>query len=101
MEIEWNKICPTDKSLLQAICILLDGHSWIRQYLFTDDFSELREDAEILKKNPFSSGEKLLVTIALDVWNGSGGTRLDEIFHTLDERNYRNLLNAMAFIRSM
>lgn len=47
----------------------------------------------------WSHAEKLLITAALDMWNGNGKTRLGELLFTLDEDNMRRVIEAIGIRR--
>jgi hypothetical protein len=47
----------------------------------------------------FSSGEKILVRLALDIWSGQGYVHLSDIIDRLDPTNYNHVLAALRLLR--
>ena len=43
-----------------------------------------------------SSGERLLLKAAFDLWNGQGHCRVDELLDTLDEKRLRAVAEALV-----
>jgi hypothetical protein len=56
-------------------------------------------DTLIDRSGPWSTGEKMLVDVALDLWNGRGTTTLMDAIGKLDTPNYARVLEAMAIRR--
>ena len=50
------------------------------------DGNGLRKDYDAAKARAYSSGEALILAVALDIWNGHGKARLSEVVNVLDGR---------------
>lgn len=53
----------------------------------------MRGPAEDLLDNAFSGGENVMLKVAIDVWNGDGETKLDDLLR-LDPDNFMSVLVA-------
>jgi len=49
----------------------------------------------------FSSGEAILCDVARDLWNGTGNATVASILHTLDDRNFRRVIEALTMCRGL
>ena len=100
--IIWENADQSDLRLLKAISILFDNNFKLLEFFFNSREAKLcfsahkmREDAQI-----FSSGEYLLVRIALDIWSGEGSIHFNEIYQTLDSEGISNVLKSLQFLSS-
>lgn len=59
------------------------------------EWGKMRSGAENLLDNPFSSGEKILLKVAIDIWNGEGGTTLEDLLR-LSPSNFKSVMEAWA-----
>ena len=48
----------------------------------------------------FSSGEQILVRVAIDIWNGCGGASLGDVLTRLDDWRFRRVVRAMLNARA-
>ncbi|MBL7671223.1 MAG: hypothetical protein JNM39_12130 [Bdellovibrionaceae bacterium] len=66
--------------------------------LFDPRFARLRSSPEDIfcSIGGLSHGEIILVSLAMDIWNGSGETNLYEAIRALDDACWNNFLNALA-----
>lgn len=71
-----------------------DVRQWVDFDRRTIEFPTLLEAA-----GPWSHGERLLVQVAADLFNGSGETRLNELLQTLDDENLALVLEAIRLRR--
>ena len=60
------------------------------------DFDQLLEDS-----GTWSGGERLLVRVALDMWNGLGQATLGQVVNTLDDGNLQIVLDAICIRRGL
>ncbi len=100
--IHWNNACSSDIKLFNAITILFTHHPHLLTFLFHPSISKLNNPPHIVKKSigHLSSGEKLLILIALDFWSSDGNASIGEINSILDDINLNAFLNALLFLRS-
>lgn len=96
----WQYASYNDQLRLTAILMLMQHHPKLIRELFDPKRPRLRAAPHTLKRNSFSHGEKLLIKIALDLWNESGQAKLVELMDTLDPSNFQALIQAFEFIRN-
>jgi hypothetical protein len=89
--------------MMETLNIIFAGHSKLLQFLFYAETARLQQEPEFLltKVCGFSTGEKILVRIALDLWNGSGDVKLWHIIEKLDECTYENVLIGLRHLRQI
>jgi hypothetical protein len=85
----------------EVLNLIFLKHPQLLHFLFDRHEPCLRQDAETLLYDAgvFSSGEKILVQVALDLWCGQGEARLWDIVERLDSGNYHNLLAGLRHLR--
>jgi hypothetical protein len=59
----------------------------------------LAPDEMIERTADFSSGEVVLIKVALDIWSGSGNARVWELLETLDKQTFMNVVSGLVFIK--
>ncbi|MBF0301004.1 MAG: hypothetical protein HQK51_20010 [Oligoflexia bacterium] len=98
--ITWKNADASDLRLLQAITILFANHPRLSEYIFDLNKSKLRDSPSKLKEDAreFSTGEYLLIRVALDIWSGDGGLNFNEIYEQLDHKNIANLIKPLHFL---
>lgn|SRR3990167_1010160 len=98
--ISWKHASPGDHKRFKAIKILLSKHSQLLEFLFQSELPLLNEDAEDLieQARAFSSGEFLLIRLALDIWSKQGDVFFWEILATLDSRNTFNVSRSIEYL---
>jgi|GEM_PF-2719196 len=86
-----------EMKLFSSIQILFRGDARLIYFLFHHQNRNLRRPpAELLKDaRGLSSGERILIQTALDLWGGYGNVRLSAILKKLDHENF------IAFIRAL
>ncbi len=83
-------------AVCQVVCTLgkVPGTYW------TDDGPTEAAKAVLDDRDALSSGERLMVLVAWDVWNGHGKVHIERLLRTLDGDNLRHvgwLLYALSF----
>jgi len=98
----WHYSVESDQILYEALSMLYGHNENMLHFLLSSGSPCLRLSADNLKEqsSAFSSGQQLLIRIGLDIWDGSGGVHFNELYQTLDERNFQKMLLAMLFLRS-
>ena len=98
--VNWKYAEQNQLRILRTLRLMFFKHPYLLEFLFERDKPELRQQSEILIKEAgvFSSGERILIQIGLDLWSDSGNARLWDILERLDDLNYKyfllGLLNA-------
>jgi hypothetical protein len=89
---EWKQI--------EAISIVLSNHYKLLEFLFEKERPNLRNSPEQLLEWSlgFSSGEQVLVRVALDIWSNSGSARVSDLLISLDQSNFENVLLGLQYL---
>lgn len=93
---ECNRFIP------KSIKIILEGHPKLLDYLFNYKTSGLCKSSEeiIESSRVLSSGEQVLIKLALDFWDGSGNTLLTEVYKILSPGLYKKVLKAINYAQA-
>lgn len=96
----WEHASASDCLLGEAISIALLNHENILEFVLDSRVPRLRHGPDKLLQlsKSFSSGEQLLVRVALDIWSGSGDAKIAQLIENLDEDNLYNVLNGLYFL---
>ena len=91
----------SEEKLKEVFKILFRGNDKLFSYLMDEKREKLRTNPEQVKKSicGLSSGEQILIKIALDFWNGSGKALWWEVFNKLDGRNTANVVEALVYLK--
>lgn len=86
----------------KSIEILLEGHPKLLDYLFNFETLSLCQSSEEIIKNSMvlSSGEQVLIKIALDFWDGSGNTLFTDIYKLLPPHLYKKVVKAINYAQA-
>ena len=97
----WRDAKPADRHLYNSISIIFRNHPEMLLFFFEGERPRLRHDPMEMRKLScyFSSGEQLLIKVALDMWSGGGNAKIWQILETLDAENFANVLEALAFLK--
>ena len=84
-----------------AISLLLANDYGLLDYIFTPDRTALAAPANELlgASTEMSSGQRLLIKIALDIWSDEGNANLGEILTILDPYRFESFMLALEFYR--
>ena len=98
IDIKWKHQWLWEQELLEAMKVLFAKHPDLFRFVFDLKNPALRFTPEKLIENSYglSSVERLLVRIALDIWNGSGSVELCDLLDHLDFENYNAVLTSLA-----
>jgi hypothetical protein len=85
----------------ETLNLIFSNHPGFLEFLFHQDEPRLRDEPELLltKAAAFSTGEKILIRIALDLWSGQGRVSLWDIVERLDLDNYEHVLAGLRHLR--
>lgn len=94
----WPNDYSNDKILFQIISVALERHPYLIDLIFNTDRPETQLSTEELIQSSccYSSGEKILIRVALDLWNSTGKAKLGDIINSLDPDNFKNVLYAIS-----
>ena len=96
----WKNADPSDLKRLAAISTMLDGHPKLITFLFHPSKPELNDAPKTLqtRARAFSSGERVLINVGLDLWSDSGDTKVLDLF-TLDSECLRRAITALIALK--
>ncbi len=99
--INWIDAEENELQLLESIKFLLGNHRKLLHFLFHPSKPLLRSAPEVLlsEAGVFSSGEYLLVQIAIDFWDGTGNAKLADIYSILDRDIYIRVLKTIENLK--
>lgn len=85
----------------RAISVLLANDPRLLEFLFHPCRSRLARSAATLRRSAgaFSSGQQILVRIALDIWDDAGHVRLSDVVYRLDPVRFEAFLLALEVLR--
>ena len=97
----WQNASSSELVFGQAVARVFRNHPNLLDFLFEPERPRLRCAPEDMLRQirGLSSSEQILIRIALDIWSGSGNAKLWQIMETLDDGNFANVLDALAFAR--
>ncbi|MEI6811049.1 MAG: hypothetical protein WCK60_03325 [Candidatus Nomurabacteria bacterium] len=100
--MSWNDADESDKILYKALSSLYAHNENLLHLLLNPDCPSLMTSSDGLKLycKALSSGEQVLLRIGLDIWDGSGGIHFNELYETLDDKNFQKMLQVLLFLRS-
>ena len=93
----WKNACPGDLKRYRIIAQALERHPNLLHSLFQTDRAQLTTSPDQIKRRTgaFSTGEKVLIRAALDIWSDQGGVLLNDLLR-LDPINFKNMMMAFA-----
>lgn len=92
-----------DLKRLEIITKLMEPCPELVEWMFKKNKPELFDDPEsVLKEGGiYSSGQKILLQVALDVWCWKGGASIFDVCRRLDGRNFKAVLEAMVELHKL
>ena len=99
--LKWREPGRHQLRMMETLNIVFAHNAELLKYLFEPDCPKLKQEPEILLAHArgFSSGQRLLLRVGLDLWNGSGGVLMWELIETLDDENYEAVLLGLRHLR--
>jgi hypothetical protein len=96
----WVNPGECDRRVFRAIEILLSNHPQLLDFLFKKKEALLSSSPQSIKRKSrcFSSGEQILIQIALDIWSGSGKAKFLDIVNRLDIENINHVISTMQYL---
>jgi hypothetical protein len=99
--LDWKNPGRGGQRMMEVMNLIFRYHPKLLEFLFDSEGPQLCEEAEDLMREAgvFSSGEKILVRIALNLWNGYGSVSLWDVIERLDQRNYQQVILGLQHLR--
>jgi len=98
--IHWEHASQGDRDLLQILRGLCEQHPKLIDFMFHPTRAALRAEPKTLHREArcFSSGEQILVRVAIDLWGNLDHVKLSELGR-LDSSNFQRVIAAFSRIR--
>ena len=96
--LNWKNASKGDQKRLTAISTLLTRYPRLLDQIFNSFEPSLKNSPQALLRGR-SSGEKVLIGIALDIWNESAGVKINDL-GCLDSENLQNVFSAFNSLRT-
>jgi hypothetical protein len=99
--LDWQGAGRHERRMQEVLNLIFRSHPQFLGHLFETDRARLRKPPEVLLEAAaaFSSGERVLICVALDLWSGVGGVRLWDLVERLDDENYHHVLAGLRHLR--
>jgi hypothetical protein len=100
LPLSWKKPIVAEQELLIAMTKLFADNERLLYFVFNSDQPKLRDDPENLIEaaKSMSSGEYVLIRLALDIWNESGGVQVNELLRKLDPINFAKAIATLRYV---
>ena len=98
--LNWEYACASDRIRACVIMTLFKHHPQLIHEVFEDQRPRLKAAPATIKRSPRSHGEKVLIKLALDIWNDSGKSKVMEVIETLDHQNFEAFIQALSLRRN-
>lgn len=98
--IAWETATVSEQELCIAMTKLFATNDKLLTFVFDKDEPRLRAKPHqlVTEARSLSSGENVLVRLALDIWNDTGGVRITELLSRLDPTNFHNAIAALRYL---
>ena len=99
--LDWKLANRHETRMMESLNLIFHKHPKLLEFLFEQDKAKLRDEPAVLlfEAGVFSTGEKILIRIGIDLWNGAGHVHLWDVIERLDFRNYSNVLLGLQYLR--
>jgi hypothetical protein len=93
----WRDATVAERRQYQLISLIFSKHPKLLEFFFETQRPRIRFESEKMldEAGCFSSGEQLLIRVALDLWSGSGNALVWQMVEILDHENFSNVLKAL------
>jgi ArsR family metal-binding transcriptional regulator len=99
--LKWKDCGRAHERLGEVMNQIFRNHPKLLDFVFYPDRPELRDEPDVLLQDAgcFSTGEQVLIRIALDLWTGEVEVKLWDMIQRLDQSNYQNVLLGLRILR--
>jgi hypothetical protein len=99
--LNWKEPGRHQLRMQETLNLIFHNHPALLAFLFETEHARLRRAPEdlLVRAGAFSTGEKILIRIGLDLWTGQGDVHLWDIVERLDEENYHYVLAGLRHLR--
>lgn len=101
--LNWKNTNRYQERMQETLNLVFRYEPRLLGFLFDEEKPVLRLDPDwlLLEAEAFSSGEKTLIRVGLDLWNGSGRVSLWDIIERLDVYNFQGVLAGLGNLRQL
>jgi hypothetical protein len=99
--LHWKNPGRGGQRMMEVMNHIFRHHPQLLEFLFDQESPQLRKGAEWLMREAgaFCTGEKILIRIALNLWNGYGSVCLWDVIEKLDQQNYQQVIRGLRHLR--
>ena len=96
--LNWSTVNDFDLKTINLIKTLLKNHPKLLLFIFNQKKPQLRTSSSIILEEAlaFSSGEIILVKLALDLWDRSGNSKFMDVIDLLSNENLLQVQKAFS-----
>ena len=93
----WQDASASERRQFELISMIFSNHPKLLDFFFDPFLPRICGDpVEVIEEaGCFSSGEQVLIRVALDLWSRSGDTKICDVFERLDQDNLNKVLKAL------
>ena len=99
--LNWKNTNRYQQRMQESLNWVFRYSPWLLDFLFEKERPQLRQYPEwlLLQSGNFSGGERVLVRVGLDLWNGTGRVSLWDVIERLDVYNYQGVVAGLGHLR--
>lgn len=99
--LNWQGAGRHERRMQEVLNLIFQNHPQLLGFLFEGEHARLRGVPEelLVEACAFSTGERILVRVALDLWSGTGHVHLWDMVERLDDENYHHVLAGLRHLR--
>lgn len=99
--LDWQGAGRHERRMQEVLNLIFQNHPQFLEFLFDRERARLRLEPEelLMEAGAFSTGERILIRVALDLWSGKGDVHLWDLVERLDDENYQNVLAGLRHLR--
>ena len=98
--LQWKRPWQWELDLLKAMEVLFEKNPELLSYIFDKNEARLRLTPDRLIEESYSlrCEQRLLIRIALDLWNGTGAVAFCSLIDHLDHDSFQCVLSALRLL---
>jgi hypothetical protein len=99
--LNWQGAGRHERRMQEVFNLIFENHPEFLGFLFEPERARLRmaPDELLTEAGGFSTGERILIRVALDLWSGQGHVQLWDMVERLDDENYHHVLAGLRHLR--
>lgn len=99
--LNWKNTNRYQKRMQETLNEVFRYSPHLLGFLFDEGIAQLRLDPEwlLVEAESLSGGERTLIRVGLDLWNGTGHVSLWDIIERLDVYNFQGVVSGLRTLR--